>query len=124
MKNMPYLFRLPLLALLVASPVLGQSPDGLEDRGTLDLRVLKSTPESDWDARAVEHLLNRAGFGAHNLDVRRGLRTGQKLLVRQMIRGEDDGPRFVSHPVEPMKKSAGKSAIACATTIAARARSS
>jgi hypothetical protein len=101
MKNMPYLSRFSLLALLVMGPVLGQSADDVEDRGTLDLRVLKSTPDSDWDARAVEHLFNRAGFGAHNLDVRRGLRTGKELLVRQMIRGEEEGPRFVSYPIEP-----------------------
>ncbi|MBJ76451.1 MAG: hypothetical protein CMJ98_05465 [Planctomycetes bacterium] len=101
MKNMPYLPHLTFLALLVTSPVTGQSVDGLEDRGTLDLRVLKSKPDSAWDARAVEHLFNRAGFGAHNLDLRRGLRTGQKMLVGHLIRGEDEGPRFVVRPVEP-----------------------
>lgn len=101
MKNMSYPFHLALLALLVASPVLSQSADRLEDKGTLDLTVLKPKPDSSWDARAVEHLFNRAGFGAHNLDVRRGLRAGQEMLVRQLIQGEDDGPRFVIRPVEP-----------------------
>lgn len=98
---MPYLSHLPFLALLFTIPVMGQSADGPEGRGTLDLRVLKSTPDSDWDARAVEHLFNRAGFGAHNLDVRRGLRVGREMLVRQLILGEDDGARFVIRPVEP-----------------------
>jgi len=33
-----------------------------------------------WDARAVEHLLNRAGFGATGADIARGLAIGQAAL--------------------------------------------
>jgi hypothetical protein len=132
MQTMIHLPHLALLALFASGPVLGQSAGGLEDRATLDLRVLHPAPTSAWDARAAEHLLNRAGFGAHTLDVRRAVRTGQKLLVRQLVRGEDDGLRFEQYPVEPdmellrggMRTSAGGSVIACAAPIASRARSS
>ena len=51
-----------------------------------------------WDARAVEHLLNRAGFGATGADIARGLAIGQAALVAELV----DGPSASSWvDVEP-----------------------
>lgn len=38
-----------------------------------------------WDARAVEHLLNRAGFGANQSEIERGLALGPERLVDELL---------------------------------------
>ena len=39
-----------------------------------------------WDARAAEHLLNRAGFGARTSEVEAGVAMGQAALVAKLVR--------------------------------------
>ena len=38
-----------------------------------------------WDARAVEHLLNRAGFGARPSEIQDGVKLGQAALVEKLV---------------------------------------
>ncbi len=40
-----------------------------------------------WDALAVEHLLNRAGFGGSPEEIRRGVELGQVALVEELLAG-------------------------------------
>ncbi len=55
-----------------------------------------------WNERSVEHLLNRAGFGASGKEVARGLALGSDALVAELV----DRPRGGSSPtwsdVEPV----------------------
>src|SRR5687767_3893046 len=41
-----------------------------------------------WDARAVEHLLNRAAFGATRAEIEAGVRLGPAALVDSLFRPE------------------------------------
>lgn len=55
-----------------------------------------------WDARAVEHLLNRAGFGARPDEIAAGLAKGQAALVEDLVdRRVDVEPFFVEKLVAP-----------------------
>ena len=42
-------------------------------------------PAVRWDARAVEHLLNRAGFGARPSEIEAGVALGQAALVEKLV---------------------------------------
>jgi uncharacterized protein (DUF1800 family) len=50
---------------------------------TLSSHVARST--FAWDARAVEHLYNRAGFGARPSEIKAGVAIGQAALVEQLV---------------------------------------
>jgi len=89
-----------LVAFLAQIPTFALAEQAQADDGVLDLTVLEPDPSPFWNARTAEHLLNRAGFGGHTLDVRRAVRLGQDSLVRQLIRGKDDGPEYVLEPIE------------------------
>lgn len=56
---------------------------------TAPLLLLLLTPSVqgtvDWDHRAAEHLLNRAGFGAPTLEVERWVEAGQDALVDHLL---------------------------------------
>jgi uncharacterized protein (DUF1800 family) len=55
-----------------------------------------------WDARAVEHLLNRAGFGARPDEIAAGVAKGQAALVSELVdRRVDVEPFFVENLVPP-----------------------
>ena len=55
-----------------------------------------STPAGAWDARAVEHLYNRAGFGARPHEVAEGVAMGRQALVERLVRRRADvEPPFV-----------------------------
>lgn len=57
-----------------------------------------ATSSIRWDARAVEHLLNRAGFGATQSEIERGVAMGREALVAELV----DGPSSTSWvDVEP-----------------------
>ncbi len=55
-----------------------------------------------WNERSVEHLLNRAGFGASGAEIARGLALGPEALVAELV----DGPRPGNDPswmdIEPV----------------------
>src|SRR5262245_21015328 len=55
-----------------------------------------------WDARAVEHLLNRAGFGARPEEIEAGVAMGQAALVEKLVdkRAEVE-PFFVEDLLQP-----------------------
>lgn len=55
-----------------------------------------------WDARAVEHLLNRAGFGARSGEIEEGVALGQAALVERLLtKRADIEPPFVEPIEEP-----------------------
>lgn len=54
-----------------------------------------------WDARAVEHLYNRAGFGARPADIEEGLRLGRAALVEKLVTQRAPVPEFKIEPVLP-----------------------
>ncbi len=101
MKKMPHFPNITFFVLAASSLAWGQSAGDLRGEGDLAPVAMESIDDFTWDARAVEHLLNRAGFGAHALDIRRGLRFGQERLVSDLIQGEDYGRRFTIRIVEP-----------------------
>jgi len=60
-----------------------------------------STPAGDdapfvWDARAAEHLLNRAGFGARPAEIAEAVELGHAAFVERLLAGErpDDEPYY------------------------------
>ncbi|MBL8862925.1 MAG: DUF1800 domain-containing protein [Planctomycetes bacterium] len=49
------------------------------------LQAVQPAPEFVWDARAVEHLLNRAGFGGTGAEIARGLELGPEGLIDELL---------------------------------------
>ena len=47
-----------------------------------------------WDERAVEHLYNRAGFGATRAEIARGLDLGPESLVEELLSGGSEPDAF------------------------------
>ena len=47
-----------------------------------------------WDARAVEHLLNRAGFGARPPEIEAGVKLGEAALVEKLVTQRADVEPF------------------------------
>ena len=56
-----------------------------------------------WDARAVEHLLNRAGFGATPADIDAALALGREAFLAKLFNGfaPDAAPFDLQEPVRP-----------------------
>ena len=61
-----------------------------------------------WDARAAEHLINRAGFGARPDEIERAVQVGQTAAVAQLLAGER--PEY--EPYYPTVERPGKDALA------------
>ncbi|HVS08814.1 MAG TPA: DUF1800 domain-containing protein [Planctomycetota bacterium] len=58
----------------------------------------------EWNARAAEHLLNRAGFGARPAEIERAVRVGQAAFVEELLAGYgDDEPFFLDPPERPAR---------------------
>lgn len=53
--------------------------------GTAAPSTQAARPGFVWDARAVEHLYNRAGFGARPAEIETGVAMGQAALVEQLV---------------------------------------
>ena len=49
----------------------------------------ESRPELEWGPRQVEHLMNRAAFGATHADLARGLESGPEGLLRELARAPE-----------------------------------
>jgi len=47
----------------------------------------QEAPRMTWDARAAEHLLNRAGFGGRPSEIEAGVALGQAALVEKLVAG-------------------------------------
>jgi uncharacterized protein (DUF1800 family) len=82
-----------LSALLLASttaaagptgPAAAQHPDRAEVHAPTAARGAPQ-PGFVWDARAVEHLYNRAGFGARASEIEAGVKLGQAALVDKLV---------------------------------------
>jgi uncharacterized protein (DUF1800 family) len=64
---------------------------------------------SDWNARNVEHLFNRAGFGARPNEIGYALRIGRDEFVEQLFtgftpEGPDDEPFYIEHLDRPARR--------------------
>jgi len=58
----------------------------------------------EWNARAAEHLLNRAGFGARPAEIERAVRVGQAAFVEELLAGYgDEEPFFLDPPERPAR---------------------
>ena len=58
----------------------------------------------EWNARAAEHLLNRAGFGARPAEIERAVRVGQAAFVEELLAGYgEDEPFFLDPPQRPAR---------------------
>lgn len=58
-----------------------------------------ASQETPWDARAAEHLLSRAGFGARPAEIARALERGLEATVEELLRGgRAVEPFFVERP--------------------------
>jgi uncharacterized protein DUF1800 len=61
----------------------------------------QSAPDAgapEWTARTVEHLYNRAGFGARSAEIEAGVHLGREALVKKLLTGS--GPRAEPFLVE------------------------
>lgn len=72
-------------------------------------RIQKSTSANSnaltWDERAVEHLLNRAGFGARPEEIDEGLKLGRDALVDRLLTiDEVVEPFFVERNESPARR--------------------
>lgn len=74
---------------------------GLFAAGLIALSLPAASLQQDpaaWDARAVEHLMNRASFGARQAEIEAGVRTGREAFIDVLFDGfgEDPEPFFVA----------------------------
>jgi uncharacterized protein (DUF1800 family) len=53
-----------------------------------------------WDARAVEHLYNRAGFGARPAEIEEAVRLGQRAVVERLVRTRVEVEPFFVEPFD------------------------
>ena len=72
--------------LFLAAPLVPPGPSVGDD----------PAPELTWNARAAEHLLNRAGFGARELEIQRAVLAGPEAVVAELLAGgtRADDPYF------------------------------
>ncbi len=91
----------PLLAL-IAPAITGIAPASSQP-STIPARPrLAGNLVRGWDARAVEHLLNRAGFGARPEEIEAGVAMGQAALVEKLVdKRVEVEPFFVEEIVPP-----------------------
>jgi len=88
---------LPLVAVLASAP---SSASSSWRRGA-------AGDELEWDAAAVEHLWNRAGFGARPEEIARGVALGPEALVEELLRPVDErreDPPFVQSLVPDRRR--------------------
>lgn len=82
-----------LLTLALLAPAAQAQED------VLDATVFEQGPVLEWDARAVEHLLNRAGFGARPAEIERWVEAGPEALLADLFAVREDGEPFYVDPL-------------------------
>jgi uncharacterized protein (DUF1800 family) len=99
MFSFPSLFAHSALAVgAIVAPALAGDTTKLETPEA----PAQHSPGIVWDARAVEHLYNRAGFGARPSEIEEGVRIGQDKLVEKLVTQRANvEPYFVEHFDEP-----------------------
>ena len=85
-----------LLGLGVLQPTMAFSSGGPVRTG--EPGGVRSATELSWDARSVEHLYNRAGFGASPAWVARGVELGPEAIVDELLADAPPVP-FRSHSI-------------------------
>lgn len=104
------LFTLPTtVAADPSGPAAAHYQDKAEARAPSAARAAAPTARTGtgfvWDARAVEHLLNRAGFGARASEIDAGVKLGQAALVEMLVTQRADVEPFFIEDIEiPDKK--------------------
>jgi uncharacterized protein (DUF1800 family) len=87
-----------LTSIVLASlPFVGSSAHAVQE---------PAAPAVEWNSRNVEHLYNRAGFGARPNEVDYALRTGHAAIVEQFLAGfaQPGDPFFVDPPSRPERR--------------------
>lgn len=81
----------PLSALVLVGSLSAQE--------SLPAQETPSDVAVEWDARAAEHLLNRAGFGATSSEVEAAVEAGLVATVERLLAGPDEpvAPFFAEH---------------------------
>jgi uncharacterized protein (DUF1800 family) len=74
--------------ILVPAALASQSTPGATTTSASQVAVEGPvSPSVPWNRRTVEHLFNRAGFGAREGDIQWALRLGPEALVEELLRG-------------------------------------
>jgi len=95
--NFPRLWIAPLAVLTLAATPAEEPPASQQKQSSTATALA-------WDARAVEHLLNRAGFGATASDIDAALAMGREAFLAKLFTGfAPDGAAF--EVVEPDRPS-------------------
>ena len=85
------------LALAQQKPAQAPSPDAPVKNSPTSASTPSTTP---WNARAVEHLYNRAGFGARPSEIEAGVAMGQAALVEKLVSERVDVEPFFWEKIE------------------------
>ena len=89
-----------LLAAGLGNPTSGQEGDSAPQR---DARWEKAPPlwvEENWDVRKLEHLLNRAAFGASQEDLARWTEKGPRFAIERLLRDRGPEEPFLNEVVQ------------------------
>jgi len=101
--------RLALVAGMVLGPALSgprQEDGATEERAAPD-RWAKSPPlwlEENWDGRKLEHLLNRAAFGASQADIEKWLNHGPRAVITHLLKDRPIVDDFLNEEVKMDRK--------------------
>lgn len=92
---------LPLLVIAALAPSARSGDVVTPSAASVTARV----PDIAWNARTVEHLLNRATFGARSGEIEAGIALGPDALVERLLtRRADVVPPFVEPIEEPLPR--------------------
>ncbi|MAE27536.1 MAG: hypothetical protein CMJ87_00960 [Planctomycetes bacterium] len=83
-----------LLLGLALAPAVAQPPAPAAGSATACAAGASLAADFVWDKRAVEHLYNRAGFGATRAEIARGLELGPEALVEELLSGGAEPDAF------------------------------
>src|SRR5262245_6567592 len=88
-----------LVAFTLIAPLVGASGEAPAQTP----KPSAATAALPWDARAVEHLLNRAGFGATPADIDAALALGREAFLAKLFGGfaPDAAPFEIREPERP-----------------------
>ena len=92
-----------LLSSVFAAPPGGDAPAVQESAGDEDSRWTKEPPlwvEENWDVRKLEHLFNRAAFGASRAELDRWIERGPRAAVEHLLREREPAEPFLNEVVK------------------------
>lgn len=95
----------PLFLFAAASALAPSVAEAQGDASSSEARK-QNTPAvagNAWDARAIEHLLNRSGFGATSADIDAAMAMGREARLARLFQGSDAETKIfaISEPKRP-----------------------